>query len=339
MSEVLILSQADIRRVLTMGDAIRGVEEAYVQKSTGKGCLFPLVCHVFEPEKADLDIKSGHLAGSGIYGLKLVSWFGDNEHKGLPALFGTTLLFDDATGAPIALLNAGAVTGMRTGAAGAVGAKYLARKDARRMLMAGTGAQAPYQIAAMLLALPGIDEVTLCSPRHPEKAATEVETVAARVEELLGGERKTPYTLRASADLAGSVNASDVIVTATPARGGFIRREWVRPGTHLSCIGADMTGKQELESELLASSRVFVDDREQAVTVGECELPIRQGLFRREDIAGEMGELIAGLLPGRTDEGQITVFDSTGIALQDLVVSKAAVDRARQQGLGVTASL
>ena len=103
MSEVLILSQADIRRVLTMGDAIRGVEEAYVQKSTGKGCLFPLVCHVFEPEKADLDIKSGHLAGSGIYGLKLVSWFGDNEHKGLPALFGTTLLFDDATGAPILL--------------------------------------------------------------------------------------------------------------------------------------------------------------------------------------------------------------------------------------------
>lgn len=98
MSEVLILSQETIGRVLTMSDAIRGVEEAYCQKSTGAGSLFPLVCHVFEPERADLDIKSGHLAKSGIYGLKLVSWFGDNEAKGLPALFGTTLLFDDSTG-------------------------------------------------------------------------------------------------------------------------------------------------------------------------------------------------------------------------------------------------
>lgn len=339
MSEVLILSQTQIAQVLTMSDAIAGVEEAYRQKSAGEGCLFPLVCHVFAPEKADLDIKSGHLGKSGIYGLKLVSWFGENEKKGLPALFGTTLLFDDTTGEPVALLNAGGVTGMRTGAAGAVGAKYLARPDARHMLMVGAGAQAPYQIAAMLLALPGIETVELNSPRSPEKAAERLEQIRAQVAQLLGDSRTAPYTLRAAEDLPGAVGRSDVIVTATPSHAPLIQRDWVRPGTHLSCVGADMTGKQELAGELLAQARIFVDDLTQAIAVGECEMPIRQGLLRPDQIAGEIGTLIAGAVPGRQSPEEITVFDSTGIALQDLVVSKAAVDRARELGVGAVAEL
>lgn len=339
MSEVLILSQETIGRVLTMSDAIRGVEEAYRQKSTGAGSLFPLVCHVFEPERADLDIKSGHLAKSGIYGLKLVSWFGDNEAKGLPALFGTTLLFDDSTGAPVALLNAGAVTGMRTGAAGAVGAKYLARKESRRMLMVGAGAQAPYQIAAMLLAMPGIDAVELCSPRSPSRAADRLRAIRQAVEGLLGGGRTAPYTIAAAEDLAEAVGRSDVIVTATPSHQPLIRREWVRPGTHFSCVGADMAGKQELDGAILSDARIFVDDLAQAISVGECELAIRQGFLAPEEIVGEIGALIDGALPGRADEEEITVFDSSGIALQDLVVSKVAVDRAKERGLGITAEL
>ncbi|MBU5625545.1 ornithine cyclodeaminase family protein [Oscillibacter sp. MSJ-2] len=339
MSEVLILSQETIGRVLTMSDAIRGVEEAYCQKSTGAGCLFPLICHVFEPERADLDIKSGHLARSGIYGLKMVSWFGDNEKKGLPALFGTTLLFDDSTGVPVALLNAGAVTGMRTGAAGAVGAKYLARRDSRRMLMVGTGAQAPYQIAAVLLAMPGIDTVELCSPRSPSRAADRLDAIRQAVEELLNGGRAEPYIIAAAENLEEAVGRSDVIVTATPSHQPLIRREWVRPGTHFSCVGADMAGKQELDGAILGDARIFVDDLTQAVSVGECEMAIRQGHLGPEEIAGEIGDLIEGALPGRTDREEVTVFDSTGIALQDLVVSKVAVERAKERRLGVTAEL
>lgn len=169
-----------------------------------------------------------------------------------------------------------------------MGAKYLARKESRRMLMVGAGAQAPYQIAAMLLAMPGIDAVELCSPRSPSRART------ASVHPSGGGgafrrRRTAPYTIAAAEDLAEAVGRSDVIVTATPSHQPLIRREWVRPGTHFSCVGADMAGKQELDGAILSNARIFVDDLAQAISVGECELAIRQGFLAPEEIVGETG--------------------------------------------------
>ena len=170
MSVIKVLSAEDVERLFTIPMAIEAVERAYREKHTGQGGAWPMVFHEFNPGHADLDIKSGHLSGAGVYGLKVVSWFGDNPGKDLPALFGTSLIFDLATGEPKALLNAGPITDYRTGAAAAIGAKYLARPDAKTLLLCGCGALAPYLVSAALFALPGLESVLLANPKTPEKA-------------------------------------------------------------------------------------------------------------------------------------------------------------------------
>ena len=187
MSEIRILSAAQVDKLFTVEMAMQAVEDAYTQKCSGAGGVWPMVFHEFEHGVADLDIKSGDLGAKQIFGLKLVSWYGKNPERGLPELFGTLLLCDRETGAPVALMNAGPITGLRTGAAAAVGAKYLARPDSKRLLMVGCGAQSAYMTAATLYAMPGLSHVTLANPRTPGKAAVRLPAFAARVSALLDG--------------------------------------------------------------------------------------------------------------------------------------------------------
>jgi len=338
MSTIRILSAADVKALFTLPMAIEAVEKAYLQKHTGQGGVWPLVFHEFDPGHADLDIKSGNLDAEGIFGLKLVSWFGANPDRGLPALYGTSLICDLATGQPKALLNAGPVTDLRTGAAGAIGAKYLARKDSKNLLMVGCGELSPYLIAATLLALPQLQQVTVVNPRHPEKAAQKLEAIKAKVDGLLSAAQcDHSYCMAAAADTEQIVRQADVILTATQSRGALIRREWLKPGTHISCVGADMSGKQEIDETILAEARVFGDDTQQCFSVGECEAAVRAGLLSALD--GELGAVIAGAVPGRTDEGQITVFDSTGIALQDLASAAVILHKAENEDRGTVTEL
>ena len=185
MSRIRVIAADDVKALFTLPMALEAVERAYLQKQTGQGGIWPLVFHEFDPGHADLDIKSGNLDAEGIFGLKLVSWFGANPDKGLPALYGTSLICDLATGQPKAIVNAGPVTDLRTGAAGAIGAKYLARKDSRRLLMVGCGELAPYLIAATLLAMPQLQQVTLINPRNPQRAAEKLAAVEKKVRALL----------------------------------------------------------------------------------------------------------------------------------------------------------
>ena len=150
MGQMVVLSAEEVSKVLAIEDAIAAGEEAYRQKATGKGVAWPMVYEQFEPGVADMDIRSGELAGSGLFGLKLTAWFSQNPKKGLPEIFGITLLCDNATGEPLALLNASAVTGLRTGAAAALGAKWLARADASKLLVAGAGHMSTYMVAGVL---------------------------------------------------------------------------------------------------------------------------------------------------------------------------------------------
>ncbi|MGN0316292.1 MAG: ornithine cyclodeaminase family protein [Fusicatenibacter sp.] len=333
MSEILILSREDVEACLTMEMAVRGVENAYRQKAEGKGVLFPLVTHVFEEEKADMDIKSGHLAGSGCYGFKLVSWFGDNPQLNLPALHGVMMLFDDRTGEPKALLNASAITRIRTGAAGAVGALPLALPEQETMLMLGTGAQSASQIAAMLTVMPQIRRVFLASHRGWERARERCASIRQDTDRFLG-ENQRAYELIPVSDLEKAVRNNRLIVTATSSRKPLIMDAWVQPGTHFSCMGADMAGKQEIDGAILKRARIYADDLTQSVTVGECELPVKQGMIRKEDLIGELGSVLTGSVPGRLTREDITVFDSSGIALQDLVVAAELVDKAGKTGKG-----
>ncbi len=333
MFKVRVLNQENIKKVLDMASVIEAVERVYVLKHQKKADVFPMVFHEFERGVADMDIKSGYLKEADIFGLKLVSWFGENGKKDLPALIGTTLVFDGKTGVPVGLLSAEHVTGMRTGAAGAIGAKYLARKNSESLLMVGTGHQALFQIGAVLTALPGIRKVMVHSPRTKGKAEKFCEVVEANLKRMFPG-ISFEATFEAANDLEAAVRVSDIIITATPSRQAMILREWVKAGTHISCIGADMEGKQEIDEKLYETARVFVDDFKQAASVGETETAVAKGIVRLDDPLPEIGEVIDGDAEGRQSDKDITIFDSTGIALQDLMVSKLALDKAESLGIG-----
>ena len=169
MSTIRVIGREDIQKVFTVTAALRAVESAYTGKSAGTGRVWPMVFHEFDPGHADLDIKSGDLESAGVYGLKVVSWYDSNAEKALPALFGTSLLFDLATGEQKALLNAGPITALRTGAAAAVGAKYLARKDAKTLTIVGCGELCPYLAAARSRGDPVPQDRVSHKPAPPRK--------------------------------------------------------------------------------------------------------------------------------------------------------------------------
>lgn len=340
MTQIRVLSAEDISKVLTVTDALEAVEDAYRQKAEGEAKAWPMVYEQFVPGASDMDIRSGELAASGLFGLKLTSWFSGNPSRGLPEVFGTTLLCDNGTGAPLALLNAGAITGLRTGAAAALGVKWLARRDASRLLVVGAGHMSTYMVAATLAACPAIDHVEVWDPRKEEAPESRVELMRGEVADILAAaDAEREYELVAVADGKAAAGAADAIITITPATDPVVQRDWVRPGTHISAVGADMEGKQELASDLVASARVYVDDRAQSVSSGELEVPVKQGAITPDHIVAELGELIAGKAEGRTSKDQVTVFDTSGIAVQDLAASRMAYDRAVERGLGAVVAL
>ena len=335
MSKVLVLNYDEVASVITPSLAVKAVEKAYVQSEDGSGSNWPMVFHDFETGKADLDIKSGDLADT--YGLKVVSWMAANSEKGLPELMSTVLLFDKTNGQPIALMNAGALTGCRTGAAAAVGAKYLARKDSETLLMVGCGHIAAYAVAAALIELEGIRKVLVVNPHHPEKTDDQITDFVAHVKEIMNLDGKSLETeILACSDVAAGCAQADIIFTATPARSPIVLKGDVKQGTHFSCLGADMSGKEEIDAQLFADAFVVGDDAAQCLSVGECELPYKNGVITGLDAT--IGQVIGGKA-SRENAEQITIFDSTGIALQDLSTAALVIEAAKEKKLGVYVEL
>jgi ornithine cyclodeaminase/alanine dehydrogenase len=339
MFDLRVLNKEETERVLSMTDVIKTVEEVYRLKAEGSTTVFPLIFHEFNPGVADMDIKSGWLKGYDIFGLKVVSWFGENEKKGIPALIGTILILDSTTGAPVGLLDGSHITGMRTGASGAIGAKYLARKDSENLLIVGSGHIATFEIAATLLLFPAIKNVMIYSPLYNIHA----EKLAGTIRDTLMVEFGIPVdqgvVFTAVSNIENAVRESDIIITVTPARQPLIKKEWVKAGTLFSCIGADMSGKEEIDPTIFEEARVFTDDTDQCINVGEIEIPVAEGILKREAIAGEIGEIIIKKTAGRENDEQITVFDATGTALLDLLTGKLALDAAEKMGIGSTVKL
>lgn len=350
MTQIRVLNQAMVKEVLSLKETIQTVEEVYCGKARETSALWPMIFYEFEPGKADMDIKSGYMKDLGIYGLKLVSWYGSNPQQQLPALFGTTMLFDDQTGAPLGIVDAEYITGMRTGAAAAIGSKYLARSDSETLLMVGTGHQALFQLLSHLLVIPNLKQLLIYDPLAVENAKAFTGTCKEQLLQLLDQpkikENQTELQkkiaqleIQAVEEIASAVGLADIIVTATPARQPMIQADWVKPGTHFSCVGADMSGKQEIDGAIFQQARLFVDDRKQAAAVGETEMPIKQGLIDETAIQGEIGEVILQRVAGRISEEDITIYDTTGIALQDLAVTKLVLDTAQKAEVGQVVDL
>lgn len=327
-----VLNKEEIMQVIEMKPTIEAVERVYTLKCQGETVVWPTTFYVFEEGNSDMDIKSGYLPGEKIFGHKTVSFFGSNRDKGLPTLVGIINVFDAATGCLLGILEGAYITGVRTGAAGAIGAKYLARKDSETLFILGAGNQAAYQIAACITEFPKLKKVYVADVINPENAERFVAGISARLKEEFGIDASS-IDFSAAKDLSEAVPDSDIVITVTPSRAPVIKKEWVRPGMHFSCIGSDAEGKEEIEPEIFENAKVFVDDPYHCVEAGEIEIPIKKGILS-EDAITEIGSVILGQSKGRTSEDDITVFDATGMALLDIAAAKVALDLAEEKGLG-----
>ncbi len=332
MIKFKVLKMEDTMKVLKMEDVIEQVKEAYRSQSAGGVNIFPLITEVFKEEAAEMDIKSGWMKDSDIFGLKVVSWFEENGARGLPELLGTIMIFDSNTGALKGLVDGSFITGMRTGASGALGARLLARPDSKELMLVGAGNVAFYLMAAALVLFPDLEKIWVYDAVDRKYAES---FVAAADEKLnaLGITGGRPE-LSVADDPREAAGRADMIFTVTPSREPLIMKEWVKPGTHFSCVGSDMEGKEEIDPEIFRDARVFCDDIDQCEAVGEVEIPIRKGMLKKEDIAGIIGDVITGKAEGRQSDEQITVFDATGVAPLDLLTGELAIECADKLGLG-----
>jgi alanine dehydrogenase len=262
------------------------------------------------------------LTEAHICGLKWVNVHPGNPAKGLLTVMAKILLNDPDTGLEFADLDGTQVTNFRTGAAGGLAAKYLARPEASRLGLIGAGAQARTQLAAVLKVRP-IREVVVFDRHVPHAQA-----FASRVTATFG------VAAQAVAAAADAVRDMDIVVTTTPSETPIVMKEWVAPGTHINAIGADAAGKEELDPAILQAAKIVVDDWTQASHSGEINVPLAQGKLKPEQIYGSLGEIAAGKKPGRATPEEITVFDSTGLIIQDLALGYAVYLRAQERGLG-----
>ncbi|MDZ3953601.1 ornithine cyclodeaminase family protein [Bacillus thuringiensis] len=337
MFKIRVLSNEDVKQLLKVEQVIDLVETVYKSKSESHAEIWPTIFYDFEPGKADMDIKSGYLKSEKLFGHKTVTWFGDNKEKGIPTLIGMIVVFDAETGKPLGITDASFITGIRTGAAGAIGIKYLARKNSKSLLVLGAGNQAIFQIASTLTVLPDLKTVRIAA-KNKIKLKYFVSSISQRLQNEFGIDTGT-IIFEEVEFLESAVKNSDIIITLTPSKKPVIKNEWVQKGTHISCIGADMAGKQEIESDIMSKARIFVDDIEHCVQVGEIEIPLKQGIITESNIAGEIGDLIIGKIKGRANDEQITVFDATGMALFDIYIAKIVLKAAEEKGLGVESEI
>jgi ornithine cyclodeaminase/alanine dehydrogenase len=324
---MLILTRSQIAALLKFDDYVAMVEDAFRSHAEARS-LRPALMHVHAPE-GEFHIKAGGLLDPEPYfALKANgSFFNNRERYGLPNIQGIVILASAVDGRPLAVMDSMEITIQRTGAATAVAARYLARPDSHVCTICGCGNQGRIQLRAMVHALP--IRKALVFDMQTEKLAA---FAAAAATEL--GIEVIPVS-----DLKTALAQSDVCVTATPSRKYFIRRDDVPTGLFLSAVGADSPDKQELDPELVANASVFGDLLDQCASVGEFHHALEQGLVSRADFRGELGELITGRKPGRTSPSEITIYDSTGTALQDAAGAVAAYRRAKAAGTGTSIEL
>ena len=332
MSELYLIGDKAVQEMLEMPSVIAGVEEIYRLKSTNEAGVFPVITHEWIQGLKDMDIKSGYIGGDiHIYGLKALTYIESNDKKGLPRLNGTMMIFDSDNGQLKGIIDSRSVTGLRTGAAGSIGSKYLAREDSTTLLLVGTGNQAFFNLAGNLLTMDSIKRVLAYDPIAPEMAESFVKTAKVRLSDGILKKNKElveKISLEKVDSLEVACGQADIITTITPSLSPLVMKEWVRPGTHINCIGADMAEKQEIDGGLLSKAKVVVDDILQSTTLGELEVSIKKGDYQKEKIHGEIGSVISGDIEGRISDEEITVFDTTGLALQDLIVASILIDKA-----------
>jgi alanine dehydrogenase len=318
--ETLILTDGEIKKLLSFSEVVEAVESAFKGKGLGRVQMPAKIYLYYTKYGGDLRAMPSFLEDINISAVKIVNVHPENPIKnGLPTVMAVITLIDPSTGAPIAIMGGTTITNMRTGAAGGIAAKYLARKSSKVVGLVGAGAQARTQLMALLQMSNELEEVRVWSRTE--------ETKEKFVAEIRQAYRDVIRIISASS-VGKAVEGADVIVTTTPSRAPLVRDDMVSVGTHITCIGADAVGKEELDPNILKRAKIVVDDWAQASHSGEINVPLSRGLITKENVWAEIGEIAAGLKPGRQRQDEITVFTSTGLAIQDAVTAKIAYSKA-----------
>jgi ornithine cyclodeaminase/alanine dehydrogenase-like protein (mu-crystallin family) len=321
VSAVLILSHDDVIAALPPDACADAMAEVLAAHARGEARM-PLRSVVrFDGAAGFMGLMPAWRGGEEpVFVLKALCLMPGNPARGLDTHQGTVTLFDGTTGAPTAILDASAITAVRTAAVSAVATRTLAREDARVLAILGSGVQG----RAHLMALTGVrkfEEIRVYSPTEAHARA-----LAAAGDGLA----------RVMNSAEDAVRGADVVVTATTAREPVLRRDWLEPGAHVNAVGASMPSVRELDVDTVAACALFCDSRESLRNeAGEYLLALEQGAIPGENhVRGELGEVLAGSAPGRLDAGELTVFRSLGLAVEDLAAAQCAVTRARRIGIG-----
>ena len=324
---VQVLGTDELKKRLNIAEVIEGVKAVYEAKTKDEIIVWPLVYHEFEDGKgSNMDIRSGGIKGDiNIHGMKMFNEFPANHELGIPSHIAWIMVFDSTNGMPLGVVDGAYITGMRTGSAGAIGAKALARPESETLMLLGAGQQAMFQIAATLTLFPEIKKVLIADPVNQPNAENFADNCCSRLYNEFKMD-KSGVVFEAVTDLAKAVGEADIIITVTPSRNPVIKKEWVKPGTHFSCIGSDMEGKEEIDPEIFRGARVFGDDLNQCKKVGEMEIPLKKGTISEAELGGEIGQVLTGEVKGRENPEQITIFDATGISALDLITAKIALE-------------
>jgi alanine dehydrogenase len=318
---LLVLSRQSLLGLMSFGAYVDAVEEAFRLHALGHS-VAPAPMHI-PAEGGGFHVKAGSLPlGSGYVAVKINSNFPANRVHGLPTIQGAILLFEADTGIPVALLDSIEITIKRTGAATAVAAARLARKDARVATIIGCGEQGRVQLIALRH---GLDIRRVFVFDHDARAAAAFASEIAREH---GIDVEIPTNLR------DATRVSDVIATCTTSHTPFLGPDDVRAGTFIAAIGADNPEKSEINPALMARARVVTDVTAQCSAMGDLNHAIRAGTMTQADVHAELGELVAGLKTGRSSADEITIFDASGVGIQDVAAATYAYDRAREQGAG-----
>ncbi len=321
----LWLTRSDVENLLDMPDAIEAVAEAYRLIYQGDAEL-PVRANIpVAPHDGSLMSMPAYLGGEmDALGAKLISFYGTNPvRRGLPAIQGNVVLFDGRNGALLALMDAGYLTAMRTGASGGVAARYLAREDARTLTIFGSGVQAPYQV-----------EAVLCE-RAVEKVFV-LSRTAANADALAGVlTRSFGVDAEATTEVSMAVEAADILVTATSAHEPLFDGGLLQPGVHISGIGSHLPYASEVDAVTLRRAKVVVDHLDSSLAeAGDLIRPIEAGVYDASQIHAEIGAIIAGYRPGRESDEEVTFFKSVGLAVQDVAVARVVYRKALEQGAG-----
>jgi len=313
----LLLRRREIEELLSMSEALRVVEKAFKLKAQGKAIMPRKIYLDLSEYQGDYRAMPAYIDGSA--GVKWVSRYQNNRKYNLPAVMAIITLCDPKTGYPLVIMDGTLITRMRTGAAGGIAVKYLARKDSSVIGLIGAGIQARAQLLAISEVLPRIEEV---------KVFDQYQDARLRYAEEMGAELNISIC---PVETVEAATEADIVVATTYATGPVVKKQHIRPGTHINAIGADAQGKQELEADLLSGAKIVIDEIEQACHSGEINVPLSQGQLKVEDIYGTLGEVAAGMKQGRENDEEITIFDSTGLAIQDMVCAKLVYEKAKEK--------